>query len=150
MIRYLPLPLFLLLVVGGGLIIGASTAPDEWYRALEKPAFNPPDWVFAPVWTILYILIAVAGWRIWMKRNTRGAMTAWWLQLGLNFLWSPLFFSLHMIGAALVIIAALLVTIIVFIVLAWERDRLASLLFIPYAAWVAFATFLNGSLWLLN
>ena len=84
---------FLLLVVGGGLLIGFLTIPGPWYEALAKPSFNPPNWLFGPVWTILYVLIAIAGWRIW-RRDPRGTpMKLWWLQLVLNFLWSPSFFA---------------------------------------------------------
>lgn len=93
MSRIVTLVLFLVLVVGGGVLIGTATVPGEWYEALAKPAFNPPNWIFAPVWTILYVMIAVAGWRVWTRTHTAGAMAIWWLQLGLNFLWSPVFFT---------------------------------------------------------
>ncbi|MHB2265480.1 TspO/MBR family protein [Aliihoeflea sp. PC F10.4] len=150
MSRFLTLALFVILVVGGGLLIGINNIPGEWYQSLQKPPFNPPNWIFGPVWTILYVLIAVAGWRVWQESTTRGAMTAWWLQLGLNFLWSPVFFTLNSIGLALIVILALLVTIIVFIRINWARDRISAVLFIPYLAWVAFATLLNASIWFLN
>lgn len=150
MTRIVTLVLFLVLVVGGGALIGVGNTPGEWYQALDKPPFNPPNWLFGPVWTILYVLIAIAGWRIWTGRHTGGAMTAWWVQLGLNFLWSPIFFTLQRPGLALVVILALLVAILVFIRIAWDRDRVAAWLFVPYAAWVAFATLLNASIWWLN
>lgn len=150
MLRYLPLVLFIVLVVGGGWLIGATNMPGEWYNGLAKPPFNPPNWLFGPVWTILYVLIAVAGWRIWSETRTGGAMTAWWLQLGLNFLWTPVFFTLQSIGGALVVIVALLATIVAFIAMTWNRDRVAAWLFVPYAAWVAFATLLNASIWVMN
>lgn len=150
MTRFIPLALFLVVTVGGGLLIGATNMPGAWYADLVKPPFNPPDWLFAPVWTVLYVTIAVAGWRIWRLRDTRGAMTAWWVQLGLNFLWTPVFFTLQAVGWALVVILALLAAIIAFIGLAWDRDRPAALLFLPYAAWVAFATLLTASIWWLN
>lgn len=150
MLRFIPLLLFLVLVVGGGLLIGVGNMLGQWYEGLAKPPFNPPDWLFAPVWTVLYVAIAVAGWRIWRRRETGGAMTAWWVQLGLNFLWTPVFFTLHAVGWALVVILALLAAIVVFIVLAWGRDRPAALLFLPYLAWVAFATLLTASIWWLN
>ena len=150
MSRFLPLLLFLILTVGGGALIGTANTPGEWYAALEKPVFNPPNWVFAPVWTLLYVLIGVAGWRIWSKVRTGGAMTAWWLQLGLNFLWSPVFFTLQSPSVALLVIVALLAAIVAFIVLSWNRDRIASLLFLPYLAWVVFASLLNASIAFLN
>jgi translocator protein len=150
MIRFLTLALFVILVVGGGSLIGINNVPGEWYQALAKPPFNPPNWIFGPVWTILYVLIAVAGWRVWTNRRTGGAMTVWWLQLGLNFLWSPVFFTLNQVGLAFLIIIALLAAILAFIRINWRRDPTAAVLFLPYAAWVAFATLLNGSIWLLN
>ena len=150
MTRFLTLALFVILVVGGGSLIGINNVPGEWYQSLAKPPFNPPNWIFGPVWTILYVLIAVAGWRVWNSRRTGGAMSLWWLQLGLNFLWSPVFFTLNQIGLALLIIIVLLAAIVAFIRINWHRDRTSAVLFLPYAAWVAFAMLLNGSIWLLN
>jgi translocator protein len=147
--RYLTLALFVVLVLGGGTLIGFMTLPGAWYAGLAKPPFNPPNWIFAPVWTLLYILVAVAGWRTWQRERGAG-MTAWFIQLALNFIWSPVFFGAHMIGTALVVIVALLAAILGFIVMRWPRDRTTALLFTPYAAWVAFATLLNGSIWILN
>ncbi len=148
--RYVSLAIFLVAVVGGGAAIGVLTGPGDWYAGLAKPSFNPPNWVFGPVWTLLYILIAVAGWRTWRARRGGAAMALWWLQMALNFLWSPVFFAAHMIGAALVIIVAMLVTILAFIAASWKQDRVAAGLFVPYAAWVGFASVLNLSLFLLN
>lgn len=150
MARYLPFGLFIIAVMGGGSLIGVGTAPGAWYASLEKPWFNPPNWMFGPVWTVLYLMIAIAGWRIWMRRRTGGAMTAWWVQLGLNFLWSPVFFGLQSPGWAIPIILAMLVSIVTFIRLSWDQDRLAAWLFVPYLAWVSFATLLNVSIWWLN
>ena len=146
----LTLALFIALVLGGGTLIGLMMLPGEWYAALAKPPFNPPNWIFAPAGTMLYIMVAVAGWRTWQRGARSTAMTVWFIQLALNFVWSPVFFGAHRIGAALVIVAALLAIIITFIVICWPRDRAAALLFAPYAAWVAFATLLNGALWYLN
>jgi len=142
--------LFLALVLGGGLIIGFVTAPGEWYASLSKPPFNPPSWIFAPVWTALYIMIAIAGWRVWREARNSAPMKLWWAQLALNFVWSPIFFSGHRIDIALGAILLLLITVIGFIMVTWRQDKIASLLFTPYAAWVAFASVLNGALWLLN
>ncbi|MER9461079.1 tryptophan-rich sensory protein [Mesorhizobium sp. M0387] len=148
--RYVSLLLFLLLVLGGGLLIGYATLPGEWYAALAKPPFNPPNWVFAPAWTLLYVLIAVAGWRTWEREQAAAAMKIWALQLVLNFAWSPTFFGAKQMGPALVVILALLASIALFIATVWNRDRVSGWLFAPYAAWVAFATLLNASLLLLN
>ena len=148
--RYLSLALFLLIVFGGGLAIGYATLPGDWYAGLAKPAFNPPNWVFAPAWSLLYICIALAGWRIWRADESAPLKPLWIGQLILNFLWSPVFFGRHLPGPALVVILALLATILVFIARAWDRDRIAAWLFIPYAAWVAFASLLNAAIVRLN
>ncbi len=148
--RLASLTLLLVLVVGGGLAIGFLTAPDEWYARLAKPAFNPPNWIFAPVWTILYVLIAIAGWRIFERDRRSWPMKLWWGQLALNFLWSPVFFAAHQVGFALIVVLLLLAGIVAFIAAAWRQDRAAAWLFAPYAVWVAFASVLNGAIWLLN
>ncbi|MES0004715.1 MULTISPECIES: TspO/MBR family protein [unclassified Mesorhizobium] len=148
--RYVSLLLFLILVLGGGLLIGYATLPGEWYASLAKPPFNPPNWVFAPAWTLLYVLIAVAGWRTWERERAGAAMKIWALQLVLNFAWSPTFFGAKLVGPALVVILALLASIALFIATVWNRDRVSGWLFAPYALWVAFATLLNASLLLLN
>lgn len=148
--RYVTLALFLLFTVGGGSLIGIYNLPGEWYAGLVKPSFNPPDWIFAPVWTTLYIMIAVAGWRTWERRFEGPAMQIWFGQLAVNFAWSPAFFSLHAIGLALVVIALMLALIIAFVAISWKRDRLSAWLFVPYVAWVAFASTLNASLFILN
>lgn len=148
--QWLMLALFVAVVVIGGGVIGIFNAPSEWYAALAKPAFNPPDWVFAPVWFVLYGVIGVAGWRVWRQRDGGGALVVWWVQLGLNFLWSPIFFTARDIGLALAVIVALWLTIVGFILLAWRVDRTAALLFLPYLAWVSFATLLNASILWLN
>lgn len=144
------LVLFLLLVVGAGSAIGIATLPGEWYEGLIKPSFNPPNWVFGPVWTGLYVAIAVAGWRTWRRDRAGAAMKLWFVQMLANFLWSPAFFALQRIDLALGIILFLLVTILSFILMSWRRDRLSALLFAPYAIWVGFATALNGAILVLN
>lgn len=141
---------FLILVVGGGFLIGLFSRPGEWYAALNKPSFNPPNWLFGPVWTVLYVLIAMAGWRTWETGRSSGRMTLWWVQLVLNFLWPLVFFVLRQPWIALVIILALLVTILLFARRSWTVDRVSAVAFVPYAAWVAFASLLNLSLAVLN
>jgi translocator protein len=142
--------LFFALALGGGLIIGIVITPGVWYATLDKPSFNPPNWIFAPVWTTLYIMIAIAGWRVWGQGRNNPPMKLWWAQLALNFVWSPIFFSAHRIDIALGVIVLLLITIIGFIVITWRQDKIASLLFAPYAVWVAFASVLNGAIWQSN
>jgi tryptophan-rich sensory protein len=99
---------------------------------------------------VLYVLIAIAGWRVWRKDAAGVAMKVWGLQLVLNFLWSPVFFAAHRIGLAFAIILLLLAAIIAFIALSWREERAAAWLFVPYAAWVAFAAVLNGAIFALN
>jgi len=137
------------IAAAGGAI--TATSIGDWYQALAKPAFNPPDWVFGPVWTVLYAMIAVAGWRVWRLRGAREpALLAWAVQLGLNVCWSFVFFGARLIGAALVEIVVLLAAIIVTARLFWRIDRGAALLLAPYGAWVGYATLLNAALWRLN
>lgn len=145
----LALLLFIALVFGGGSFIGINTAPGAWFAGLEKPFFNPPSWVFAPVWSILYIAIAIAGWRVW-KDASRLLLGIWILQLALNFLWSPVFFTLQRPDLALIVILILFLAILTFIRLCWRQDRIAAGLFIPYAAWVGFASALNAAIFYLN
>jgi tryptophan-rich sensory protein len=135
----------------GGAVTGTSVG--TWYAGLAKPPFNPPDWVFGPVWTVLYLMIAVAGWRVWRRRgegDARLALGAWGLQLALNLGWSLVFFGARMIGLALVEIVLLLATIAFTAMRFWRIDPLAGALFAPYVLWVGFATMLNAALWWLN
>jgi translocator protein len=142
--------LFLVLVVGGGWISGASNLPGAWYGSLQKPPFNAPNWVFAPTWTVLYIMIAVAGWRTYRHDSHGAPMQLWFAQMLLNFLWPPVVFRLHNLALGLAVILTLLATIVSFIALRWKEDRGTAGLFIPYAAWVAFASLLNYALFRLN
>jgi benzodiazapine receptor len=141
---------FIILVLGGGLLIGANNMPGDWYQSLAKPWFNPPNWVFAPVWSILYIIIGVVGARTWLTLRRSMAMRLWFAQLVFNFAWSPAFFGLQDPMSAMMIILGLLVAVAGFILVSWRQDRTAALLFLPYLAWVAFATALNGAILALN
>ncbi|WLR92755.1 TspO/MBR family protein [Shinella zoogloeoides] len=141
---------FIILVLGGGLLIGANNMPGDWYQSLAKPWFNPPNWVFAPVWSILYIIIGVVGARTWLTLRRSMAMRLWFAQLVFNFAWSPAFFGLQDPMSAMMIILGLLVAVAGFILVSWRQDHTAALLFLPYLAWVAFATALNGAILALN
>ena len=130
---------------------GAQFSPTAWYESLAKPAWTPPNAVFGPVWTVLYVGIAVAGWRVW-RRKGRFVLALWlWLaQLVLNAWWSLLFFGLHRPDMALIDIVVLLATIVAFVFVARRHSALASWLFVPYAVWVSFATALNYAIVSLN
>lgn len=143
--------LCLAVAAAGGAV--TATSVETWYPALQKPPFNPPSWVFGPVWTTLYILMGIAGWRVWRRRGFAGrprALTLFAVQLALNLAWSFLFFGLQQIGLALVEILVLLLAIGATTILFWRIDRLAGMLFVPYLLWVAYASLLNAALWWLN
>lgn len=150
MSRAFSLIFFVLAVVLIGMLIGYATVPGEWYASLNKPSFTPPNWIFAPVWTVLYISIAIAGWRCWVRDRNSTAMKLWFAQMSLNFLWSPVFFGAQQPGMALVVVVAALAAVLAFIAAAWNRDRLAAVLFLPYATWTAFATALTAGVVFMN
>ena len=126
---------------------------STWYPTLIKPSWTPPDWVFGPVWSSLYAMIAISGWLIYRsecshKRSV--ALIFYGGQLALNFIWSFLFFSLRNPTLGLIDIVLLSIFICLTIIKAWPVRRLASVLLIPYLFWVLYATSLNGGIWLLN
>lgn len=143
---------FVLGTIAVGGVIGGLNVPGEWYRALAKPAWNPPDWVFGPVWTVLYGMVGYAGYRAWRAREVVGGalLGAWVVQLALNYLWTPLFFSARSLSLASVEIAFLLAAALGFMALAWGRDRVSCWLFVPYVAWVGFASVLTWTIWSMN
>jgi benzodiazapine receptor len=152
---YLVLGAFLLLCLAVGFVGALATMPSipTWYAALAKPGFNPPNSIFGPVWTVLYIAMAVAAWLIWKSPTnpTRtNALIIWATQLILNAAWTPTFFAFHRIGAALVVIVLLDLALACLIVMTWKPFRTASLLLIPYLAWTLFATALNAAILRLN
>lgn len=140
---------FLGIVVAVG-ATGAVIRPGDWYKNLNKPHWTPPDWLFAPAWSVLYLMIAFAGWLIWQREGIGVTIGAWAANLAFNAAWSWLMFGRHRIALALVDALAMLGTIVLFIVSAWSINSTAALLFVPYLAWVAFATALNYSILLRN
>lgn len=137
----------------GAAAIGSAAEPGAWYRALTKPSWTPPDALFPPVWTALYLLMGIAAGLVWLRRRVAGAYPALALfvvQLALNALWSWLFFGWHRIGWAfveiLILLAAILATLRAFL----RISRPAGWLLAPYAGWVAFAAALNAAIWRLN
>ena len=147
------LPWILLCAAAGVIGSIASRSAPEFYGALTQPSWAPPSGVFGPVWTLLYIAMAVSAWLVWRKRGwagARGALGVFVLQLGVNALWSWLFFAWHQGGWALADILVLLVLIVVTIVMFARISKAAAWLLAPYLAWVSFATVLNYSVWRLN
>lgn len=132
---------------------GAAFPPDQWFAALAKPSWQPPNYLFGPVWTALYLMMGIAAGLVWLRgpaAAVRAALIAFAVQLVLNALWTPVFFGAHALGIALVVIVVLWLAITLTIVLFWRVHRLAAALLLPYLAWVSFATALNAALWRLN
>jgi tryptophan-rich sensory protein len=141
---------FIVLVVLAALV-GSAFQPSAWYAALRKPPLTPPNWIFGPVWSFLYLCIAFAAWLVWRAR--RGAtrpLALWATQLVLNALWSMLFFGLHRPGFALLELALLLALVVATTTAFFRVRSLAGALLVPYVAWVGFAFYLNAGIWYLN
>lgn len=127
--------------------------PGEWYASLQKPSWNPPGWIFGPVWTALYTMMAAAAWMVWRRggwEKQRKPLLVFLVQLALNTLWTPLFFGLHQPGLAFAEIVLLWLAIVATIVVFRPVSGAAMLLLVPYLAWVSFAAALNFTLWRLN
>ncbi len=133
--------------------IGSRWQPGVWYEALQKPSWSPPNWIFGPVWTALYILMGIAAWLLWRRRGfggARGALALFGAQLVLNAAWSWLFFGLRSPGAALIGILILWLAIFATVLAFARHHRLAAMLLFPYLTWVSFATILNFRIWQMN
>ncbi len=152
---WIGLVIFLVVCFAAAGIGGAVTTPKiaTWYATLTKPSWNPPNWIFGPVWSALYCCMAVAAWFIWRQGGSPSAkvpLTLFAVQLALNVLWSCIFFGLEKPGLAfgevLLLWTAIAATMIVF----WQRSVIAGILFVPYLAWVSYASFLNFTIWRLN
>ena len=133
--------------------IGAQFLPGEWYASLNKPTWNPPSWIFGPVWTALYTMMAISAWLVWRKlgwRDGREPLMMFGVQLMLNAAWSWLFFGLHRPDLALTDIVALWLAILTTIWTFRTISQVAAWLLVPYLAWVTFATLLNLALWRMN
>ncbi|TVQ50718.1 MAG: tryptophan-rich sensory protein [Phycisphaerales bacterium] len=145
--------LLLVLCIGGGAVSGLLSPPGEWYAQLNKPDWTPPGWIFGPVWTALYAMMAIAAWLVWRKRSEKNVtlpLIIFAVQLALNFAWSPLFFGLQRPDLALIDIVLLLIAIVATIILFAPISRSAAVLLTPYLAWVSFASVLNLALWRMN
>lgn len=133
--------------------MGVLFRPGAWYASLNKPAWNPPGWIFGPVWTALYSMMAVAAWLVWKRGGfnaQRRPLTLFLVQLALNAAWTPLFFGLHWTGVAFAEILLLWLAIAATLLMFRSVNRVAGWLLAPYLAWVCFAAVLNFALWRLN
>ncbi|UMY65981.1 MULTISPECIES: TspO/MBR family protein [unclassified Flavobacterium] len=155
--RYVKIVLFVATCLAVGFVSGLATREGvtTWYATIEKPSFNPPNWVFAPVWTLLYVMMGVAAGRVWGRSEAepsevRRALWFFWIQLALNALWSVLFFVLW--NPLLALVELVLLWLMIYET--WHKfralDRVAGWLLVPYLAWVSFAGVLNASVWWLN
>jgi tryptophan-rich sensory protein len=143
----------ILLCLTTGAIGGFATQPsiDSWYRLIAKPWWTPPDWVFGPVWSMLYVMMAVAAWLVWKTGDrVRPAMVLFGVQLVLNLLWSLLFFGARSPGMALVEVVFLWGSVLLTMLAFFGRQSTAGWLFVPYLAWVSFAAVLNFAIWSMN
>jgi len=148
--RLVPFLIFILIAEAVGIISGLLFTPGDWFASLNKPWFNPPSWVFAPVWTFLYLLIGIAGGLAWRWDPQSGAVKVWFIQIILNGAWTAVFFGLKQPVAALIVILALLLAILSFMKRTSRELKLATWLFFPYLLWVSFATLLNAAFASLN
>ncbi|MCX6855016.1 MAG: tryptophan-rich sensory protein [Verrucomicrobia bacterium] len=131
-------------------LLSVGSMPGAWYAALTKPTWNPPAWIFGPAWTLLYTLMAVAAWLVWKRVGFSSPLALYFVQLALNAAWTPIFFGAHQLGWALVEIILLWVMISLTLLSFRRVTPTAGWLFVPYLAWVSFATVLNFTLWRLN
>jgi len=154
--QFFPFALCLLISLSAGAIGGLFTKESvgTWYKTINKPTFTPPDWLFSPVWISLFILMGMASYLVWRRRKMVSgyawAVVIYYLQLVLNIMWSFLFFYQRQIGAAVIEIGVLLVTIIVNAFIFYRVSKVAGLLYIPYIIWVGFASYLTYSIFILN
>lgn len=127
--------------------------PGGWYESLAKPGWTPPSWVFGPVWTLLYLLMGIAAWRVWVRHGFAGARTAlvlFLVHLLFNAAWTWLFFGMRLLTVSAVEILLLWIMIAVLLVLFWRHDRVAGVLLVPYLAWVSYASTLSIGIAVMN
>ena len=134
-------------IIGG---IATYSFKEPWYSTLKKSSFNPPDWVFAPVWTTLYFLMSFAIWKVWIKSFETKLLKIYFIHLLFNSTWSVVFFGFHLIGIALVNLVIILIFILILMKEYFTRDKMSFYLMIPYLAWSSYALILNSSIFLLN
>ena len=151
--QWLALAGFIVLSLGAGFIGGFATqnSIDTWYATLDKPSWNPPNWLFGPVWTLLYIMMGIAAWLVWKTKDRIGpAMVLFGAQLVFNLAWSLIFFGLRSPGWALIEVVFLWGSVLLTMLAFFGRQTVAGWLFVPYHAWVSFAAVLNFAIWSLN
>lgn len=149
---YLKLFAWIIIYLAVGFGIGQITqgSIDSWYKDIQKPSFNPPNWIFPLMWSLLYVTIAAAGWNLWERNGTKTLKILFALYTVLNWAWTPIFFGAQQIGLALFWIIAINVVNFVFIKRAWKAQHISAYLMIPVFLWTLFAMVLNYNIWMLN
>ena len=150
--KYLSLFLILVITFIPSTIGGFTTAyyKEPWYSQIILPSFNPPSWVFAPVWTMLYVMMAIAIWKIWINSFDFKILKLYFIHLFFNGTWSIVFFGLHQIGLALINLIIILIFILLLMKNYFDRDKISFYLMIPYFLWSSYALILNSSIFILN
>ena len=150
--KYLSLFLIILITSLASAIGGFTTASfkEPWYSEIILPSFNPPSWVFAPVWTTLYIMMSIAIWKIWINSFDSKVLKLYFIHLFFNSSWSVIFFGFHQIGLALINLVIILIFIILLMKKYVTRDRISFYLMIPYFMWSSYALILNSAIFILN
>lgn len=146
------LGLLILLTLGIGWLGSRATLPEitGWYANLSKPTFNPPNYLFGPVWSSLYLLMAISQWMVWNATENKPTKIFFFLMLFSNALWSPVFFKYHQLGWALVVLGFYLITLGAWVRYLYQENKTAAYMQSPHLLWVSFATVLNASIYLLN
>ena len=150
--KYLSLTFILLITFLASGIGGFTTATfkEPWYSQIILPSFNPPSWVFGPTWTILYILMSVAIWRIWIKYYDNKILNLYFFHLFFNTIWSVIFFGFHQIGLALLDLVLILIFIVLLMKIYYSKDKISFSLMVPYFLWSGYALVLNFNIFILN
>ncbi len=150
--KYLSLTFILLITFLASGIGGFTTATfkEPWYSQIILPSFNPPSWVFGPVWTTLYILMSIAIWRIWIKYYDNKILNLYFFHLFFNMIWSIIFFGFHQIGLALLDLFIILIFIVLLMKIYYSKDKISFSLMVPYFLWSSYALVLNFNIFILN
>ena len=150
--KYLSLFFILLITFTASAIGGLVTSSfkEPWYSEIILPSYNPPSWIFGPVWTILYIMMSISIWKVWIDHNDKKILLIYFIHLFFNSIWSVIFFGFHSIGYALINLIIILTFIIILMKIYYNKNLLSFYLMVPYLLWSSYALILNTSIFLLN
>ena len=150
--KFISFILFFIITYSASFIGGMATISfkEPWYSELVKSNYNPPDWIFAPVWTTLYVLMSIAAWRIWIKFYDKKILNIYFIHLFFNLIWSIIFFGFHLIGLALLDLTIILIFIVILMKLYLTKDKISFYLMTPYFLWSSYALILNFTIFIKN